>query len=130
LLDEKIGKERDEFGFLHGILTNTGDELVEDVKKCPDLIGVKQVIDVDKTIDNDKKREEDLQIHDESPTLLVEIKGKSGFPTDEDILQVHKYIPRRMQEWERFDVSGITIINYRRNIHAFEREPFLEDQTS
>lgn len=128
LLNGKIDKEREEFGFLHGILTNTGDELVEDVEKCLKFIGFNQVINVDKTIEEGKKREEDLQIHDESPILLVEIKGISNYPKDEDILQVHKYIPRRMRDWDRTDVNGVSLINYQKNIPAFERMLISQDK--
>jgi len=126
-LDEKIEKEREDFEFLHGIITNTGDKLVENVKEILDFIGFKKVVDVDKTIKAGEKLEEDLQIHDESPTLLVEIKGISNYPKDEDLLQVHKYIPKRMREWKR-DVGGVSVINYQRNIPAFERTYIDKDK--
>lgn len=128
MLDKKIDKEREEFEFLHGILTDSGDKLVEDVKKSLDFIGFKQVVDVDKTIKGDKKLEEDLQIHDESPILLVEIKGISYTPKDSDLLQVHKYIPRRMKKWDRRDVHGVTLINYQKNIPAFKRSNIEKDK--
>ena len=102
-LDEKIDEERESLGFLHGILTKTGDELVEDVKKCLEFIGFQKIIDVDNEIGETKPKQEDLQILERSPSLLLEIKGISGLPNEEKVLQVVKYIPRRMREWGRTD---------------------------
>jgi hypothetical protein len=124
-LDEKISEERDRLGFLHGIITNTGDDLVESVKSCLEFIGFEQVIDVDKRIQNQgtsAPKQEDLQVHDKSPTLLVEIKGLSGLPREDDMMQVVKYLPRRMTEWKRTDVRGVSIINHQRNVPALERD--------
>ena len=120
-LDKKIEEERDDFGFLHGILTKTGDELVEDVKKCLEFIGFQSIIDADKEINHSKHKQEDLQIHDKHPTLLLEIKGISGLPDEENVLQVVKYISRRMKDWDRIDVRGVSLINHQKHIPALER---------
>jgi hypothetical protein len=124
-LDKKISEERDKLGFLHGIIANTKDDLVESVKSCLEIIGFKQVIDIDKQIQNQgtsAPKQEDLQVLDKSPTLLVEIKGLSGLPHESDTLQVVKYIHRRMKEWDRTDVRGVSIINHQRNVPALERD--------
>jgi hypothetical protein len=124
-LDKKISNERNRLGFLHGIITNTGEDLVLSIKLCLELIEFKQILDVDEQIQNQiaqSPKQEDLQIHDKSPTLLLEIKGLSGLPRESDTLQVVKYIPRRMREWGRVDVRGVSIINHQRNIPALERE--------
>lgn len=125
-LDKKIVEERDKLGFLHGIITKTGTDLVESVKSCLEFIGFKQVIDVDKQIlerDANAPKQEDLQVHkDKSPTLLIEIKGISGLPHESDTIQVVKYILRRMKEWNREDVHGVSIINHQRNVPALERD--------
>jgi len=110
-LDKKITEERDVFGFLHGIITNTGDDLVESVKSCLEFIGFKQVIDVDEEIQNkgtSASKQEDLQVHDKSPTLLLEIKGLSGLPHESDTLQVVKYIPRNVPALERDNQNVFT----------------------
>ena len=123
-IDKKILKEREKLGFLHGIITKSGDELVISVKKCLEFIGFKKVINVDEKIDNQERstlKQEDLQILDKSPALLLEIKGLSGLPRESDTMQVYKYIPRRMKEWDRTDVRGISIINHQRNIPPLER---------
>ena len=124
-LDKKITEERDRLGFLHGIITNTGDDLVESVKSCLEFIGFEQVIDVDKQIQNQGTlvpKQEDLQVQDKSPILLLEIKGLSGLPREDDMMQVVKYAPRRMKEWDRTDVHGVLIINHQRNVPALERD--------
>lgn len=123
-IDKKILKERERSGFLHGIITKSGDELVVSVKKCLEFIGFKKVINVDEKIDNQEgstSKQEDLQILDKSPALLLEIKGLSGLPRESDTMQVYKYIPRRMKEWDKTDVRGISIINHQRNIPPLER---------
>lgn len=123
-IDKKIIKEREKSGFLHGIITKSGDELVVSVKKCLEFIGFKKVINVDEKIDNQEGstlKQEDLQIMDKSPALLLEIKGLSGLPRESDTMQVYKYMTRRMKEWNRVDVRGISIINHQRNIPPLER---------
>lgn len=121
LLEEKINKEREELGWMHGILTKTGDELVKDVQKCLDFLCFKEVVDADAQIDGSKPKQEDLQIHERSPVLLIEVKGISGLPDEEEVLQVVKYIPRRMKEWDRRDVNGVSLINHQKHIPALDR---------
>lgn len=124
-LDKKISDERNKLSFLHGILTKTGHDLVADVKSSLEFIGFKQVSDVDKQIKEQgitAPKQEDLQIHDKSPTLLLEVKGLSGLPNESDTIQVVKYIPRRMKEWKKTDVWGVSIINHQRNVPAIERD--------
>jgi len=124
-IGKKILKEREKLGFLHGIITKSGDELVVSVKKCLEFIGFKKVINVDEKIDSQEgstSKQEDLQILDKSPILLLEIKGLSGRPRESDTMQVYKYISRRMKELGRTDVRGISIINHQRNIPPLERD--------
>jgi len=124
-IDKKILKERERFGFLHEIITKSGDELVVSVKKCLEFIGFKKVINIDEKIDNQEgstSKQEDLQILDKSPILLLEIKGLSGRPRESDTMQVYKYISRRIKELDRTDVRGISIINHQRNIPPLERD--------
>jgi hypothetical protein len=77
-------------------------------------------------------RQEDLQIRDRSPQLILEIKGLAGKPTEADTGQVTKYVVRRMREGVT-DVQGLVIINHERNIPAAERDHknvFTEAQIS
>ena len=115
------------------MITQTGDELVSSVKKCLEFIGFEKVVDVDTNIDDNSQKQEDLQICDSSPILLLEIKGLAGFPTEDDTNQVSKYVIRRMKGWDRKDVSGISIINHQRHIPGLDRNNvnvFTEQQIS
>jgi hypothetical protein len=124
-LEGAIDKEREELGHLHDILTETGRPLVLAVKRTLELLGFRSVVDADEVehvgADSGPKRE-DLQILDESPTVLVEVKGISGLPSDEDALQVWKYLAPRMRQWSRTDIRGLSIINHQRNLPALDRE--------
>jgi hypothetical protein len=123
-LDKLIENERNKFGFLRDILTSTGQELVVNIKKCLEFIGFEKVIDVDEKIQNgdvDTQKQEDLQISDKSPTLLIEVKGLTGVPQEADIMQVIKYVNRRMKGWNRTDIRGVSIINYKRNLPPLDR---------
>ena len=95
------------------------------MKSCLEFIGFKEVVDVDEQIQMDDAKEpkqEDLQVRDRSPVLLFEIKGISGLPRERDMIQVNKYVLRRIKEWKRLDVHGISIINHQRNLSALERD--------
>ena len=120
-------------GYLHDLLRETGEPLVEAVKQTLETLGFRSVLDVDKQIENagaGGTKREDLQICDYSPTLLIEVKGISSLPRDSGALQVWKYVAPRMKEWNRTDVQGLAIINHQRNLPALDREndaPFRED---
>jgi hypothetical protein len=120
-LDREIETERDRLGFLHGILTKSGKALVSDVKRALEIIGFGQVVDVDEDNDTEANKQEDLQVLDKSPSLLLEIKGLGGMPTEGDTLQVTKYVLRRIRQWNRTDVIGLSLVNHQRNLPAMER---------
>jgi hypothetical protein len=119
-VEARINLEREKLGFLHGILTKTGNDLVIDVIKCLELFGFKNIISVDDQIKEGENLQEDLQIHDDSPILLVEIKGLTGVPDEKDTTKILKYMLRRSQEWKK-DVGGVFIVNHERNIPPTER---------
>lgn len=124
-LEEAIEKERMEMAYLHDLIRETGTPLVNAVKKTLEVLGFQSVKDVDEEMAKTGQTHskcEDLQIHDGSPFLLVEIKGISGLPTDEDSFQVFKHILIRMKEWDRTDVQGLTIFNHQKNLPPLDRE--------
>ncbi|MDP2898010.1 MAG: hypothetical protein Q8Q12_15860 [bacterium] len=124
-LDTKIAGEREKLGFLHGIITGTDRDLVTAVKACLEHLGFKDVVDVDEEAPKQapgRRRQEDLQIRDRSPVLLLEVKGLSGLPRESDTIQVQKYVQRRMKEWDRTDVRAVCIINHQRNLPALDRD--------
>ena len=67
-------------------------------------------------------KQEDLQVHDRSPVLLVEIKGLAGQARESDTIQVIKYVSRRMKQWERMPVKGLCLVNHQRNLPALNRD--------
>src|SRR5206468_3493884 len=82
----------------------------------------KKVISVDEAETDSPNKQEDLQVQDRSPALLVEVKGLAGQPTESDTLQVTKYIMRRMKQWGRTDVHGMSLVNHQRNMPALDRD--------
>jgi hypothetical protein len=127
-----IDKERFENAYLYDLIRETGTPLVNAVKKTLAILGFQSIIDADEEMEklgNAVQKREDLQVKDDSPILLVEVKGISGLPRDE-ALQAWKYLVPRMQEWNRTDIQALSIINHQRNLPPLEREnnnPFRED---
>lgn len=130
-LTEELEKERAASGWLHDLLTGTDATLVEAVKRALAVVGFTKVVDVDEERDREgKSRREDLQIHDRSPTLVVDVKGIGGFPSDEDALQADKHATIRMREQKRTDIVGLSIINHQRHLPPLDREntmPFRQE---
>ncbi len=132
-LEKAIEEERHKLIYLHDLIRETGTPLVSAVKKALEVLGFQSILDMDeemKKSGSTEPKREDLQIHDGSPTLLVEVKGISGLPKDAEALQVWKYIAPRMREWGRTDIQGLSIINHQRNLPALDRDnktPFRED---
>jgi hypothetical protein len=130
-LDKELEQERAEQGWIHDLLTGTDAELVDAVKRALSELGFAKVVDVDLDRDRERKtRREDLQIGDQSPTLVVDVKGIGGFPSDEDALQADKHAAIRMRELKCTDIAGLSIINHQRHLPPLEREnamPFRQE---
>lgn len=122
-LEEQIEAEREPYAFLDDLLTGSGDVLVQAVIQAFRLLGFADVRDADAEAAGDKgPRREDIRIVDARMPVLVETKGIAGLPSEEDALQVTKYLRPRMIEWDRTDVRGLAIINHQRNLPALDRE--------
>ncbi|MNS12452.1 hypothetical protein D3C72_440170 [compost metagenome] len=123
-LEAKKQLERDKNAFLHTLLKGDGKELVLAVKKALEELGFTQVIDVDEQVKASDAvfNDEDLQIADGSPLVLVEVKGLSNYPKDEDALAVQKYLAPRMKELNRLDIIGLSIINHQKHIPPKDRD--------
>ncbi len=123
-LERQIGRLRETDGYLHELIQETDRKLVVAVAKTLKLLGFNHVIDVDEKLlkESAKGKDEDLQIADHSPIILVEIKGIRGLPNDEESLQVGKHLVRRMKELKRTDIQGLTIINHQRHIAPLDRD--------
>lgn len=132
-LEKAIQEKREAMSYLYDLICETGRPLVEAGKQTLETLGFRSVLDVDKQIEKAGEggaKREDLQIHDNSPTVLVEVKGIAGLPRDSEALQVWKYVAPRIKEWQRIDIQGLAVINHQRNLPALDREhkaPFRED---
>lgn len=125
VIENKITTEREKYSYLHGIITQTSDELVSSVKQALNVFGFSKILDVDEEIAKEDlkiNKQEDLQIHDTSPTLLIEVKGLTSLPHESHTLQVIKYVSRRMKDWNRTDVRGVSIINHQRKLPSLDRD--------
>ncbi len=131
LLSLEVTKEQELLGWQYDLLTGTDHALVEAVKKALRLIGFQNIVDVDDERHKEgKTRREDLQIHDLSPVLIVDVKGVGGLPSDAEVLQADKHATIRMREWERTDVVPLSIINHQRHLPPLDREnkmPFRKE---
>lgn len=130
-LQNQISEERKFNGWMHDLLTGTDAQLVEAVKVALAKLDFKKVVDVDAERDKEaKSRREDLQVHDIAPVLVVDIKGLGGHPSDDDASQSYKHTMLRIQEWKRFDVQALTIINHQRHLPPLDRDnkmPFRQE---
>jgi hypothetical protein len=132
-IEKEIESEKIAFGYLYELLMQTGDELVRAVKRGLEMLGFKNVVDVDEEKEKAGEKgylREDLQIRDKSPLLLIEVKGINGFPREAQSLQVWKYIAPRMRQLERTDIHGLSVVNHQKNLPALERDndnPFGDD---
>ncbi len=132
-LEETIHQEQSKYSYLYNLVKETGDALVLAVQTTLNILGFSNVINVDKEIATEGlqgQNREDLQIQGSERTLIVEVKGITHYPTDEDALTVQKYVVLRMREWERVNLQGLTIINHQRHLPPFDRDnkmPFRQE---
>ena len=121
-IENQIQITETEHKYQRDLLVGTGDELVKAVKRCLEILGFSSVINVDELYETENRTpDEDLRIEDKSPMLLVEVKGISAIPRDEDALAVHKYLAPRMRELDRTDIEGLSIINQEKHIPPLQR---------
>jgi hypothetical protein len=124
-LEEQIEAERAQYGFLHDLLTTSGDDLVQAVIRALQTIGFTDVRDVDADAEAAGQAgplREDIRIMDAAVPVLVEVKGITGTPREASSLQVAKYLAPRMREWGRTDLHGLAIINHQRHLPGLDRE--------
>jgi hypothetical protein len=118
-------------GWMHTLITGTDAQLVEAVKTALSELGFSSVLDIDEERDREgKSRREDLQITDQSPTVVVDVKGIGGYPSDDDGIQAGKHAAIGMREQGRTDIIGLSIINHQRHLPPLDREnamPFRQE---
>lgn len=130
--EEKVKKLQAEIEILqkenadwYTLLQGTGDELVQAVIRSLKRLGFQKIVDVDSEAEREGKkseRREDIQIHDRSPVLIIDVKGVQGHPDDDESRQAEKHAYMRMKEWNRTDVQPLTIINHQRHLPPHDRD--------
>ena len=132
-IEDEIQGKKEETSYIFDLARETGDALVSAVHESLLTLGFQKVIDSDEKMEAkgiQGQNREDLQIHDCSPVLMVEVKGISHFPSDDDALTVQKYVTLWMKEWDRTDVEGLSVINHQRHLPPLDRDndaPFREE---
>jgi len=130
-IEQEIATHRSANGWIHDLITSTGDELVNAVKNALSILGFERVIDVDEIRDAEgKSRREDLRVEDEEPTLIIDIKGVGGKSGDEDLMQANKHAMINMRELNKTTIQGLSIINQQRHLPPLQRDnkhPFRQE---
>ncbi|MDV3674253.1 hypothetical protein CMU30_06905 [Elizabethkingia anophelis] len=128
----EINANNIEYGFLHDLLTETGDSLVFAVIQYLKWLGFQGVVDMDDSIGDNKVKEEDIQIETAKGLLVIEVKGIGGTSKDSECAQIAKVKYRRAKERNKFDVFGLYIVNHQRYLPALNRRnpPFTSEQLS
>ncbi len=132
-LEEAIQADRDAGRYMYDLVRETGAPLVKAVQQALTVLGFSSVVDVDDEMRKAGKANslrEDLRIHDKSPTLVVDIKGVGGHPSDPEALQANKNALIYVREQGRTDVRGLTIINHQRHLPPLDRDnamPFRKE---
>ncbi|MCS4311711.1 hypothetical protein M2397_002006 [Pseudomonas sp. BIGb0381] len=130
-IDEEISMNRSEDGWIHDLITATGDGLVNAIKLALSELGFESIVDVDEIRDAEgKSRREDLRIEDRNPTLVIDIKGVGGKASDDDLMQANKHALINMKELKITTIQGLSIINQQRHLPPLLRdnsEPFRQE---
>jgi len=129
-IDKQIHNNEQQYQFLHELLTETGDKLVQAVIQFLKWLGFENVFGQDqRQVDN--ILEEDVQVDfGENGLLIIEVKGIGGTSTDAECSQIDKIKFRRCEERGKFDVHALYIVNNERHIEPLKRTlpPFNELQ--
>jgi len=123
-LEAEVKKTREENSDWYVLLRGTGGDLVQAVIRALHKAGFRRVVDVDKESHErgaDSTLREDIQVHDGSPTLVIDVKGVKGCPDDDETRQAEKHAIMRIREWKRTDVKPLTIVNHQRHLPPRDR---------
>lgn len=128
--ERKIKENSAKYSFLHSIVTETGDTLVNSLIQYLKWLEFDKVINFDHTNSKPNVLEEDIQVELANGLLIIECKGIGGTSTDSDCSQVSKIKHRRCKERNKFDVKALYIVNHQRYLPPLSRQnpPFNEQQ--
>ena len=120
----RIDSERASGQYMHDLVTQDGKKLVESVQQGLRALEFSEVIDIDAELEQsgETRRLEDLQVRDNLPVILVEVKGTNGLPQDPDAIAVEKYVNIRTRESGSTHFDGLTIINHERHLPPLQRQ--------
>lgn len=127
-ISRRIEENTAKYNFLHRMLIETGDILVDHVKFFLEWLGFKNIV-----VPDDEAlglKEEDLSIEIDEGLLVIEVKGIGGTSKDEDCAQISKIRSRRCEARDTFDVYALYIVNHQRHLPPLGRKnpPFTETQ--
>lgn len=130
LKDNEISNNIERYSFLHEIITETSDNLVDALIQYLKWLGFEKITKVDEEGFDSKVLEEDIQVEIEDGLLIIECKGIGGTSTDSDCSQISKIKHRRCRERNKFDVYALYTVNHQRYLPPFNRQnpPFTENQ--
>ena len=127
LLNERRSAIDKKYKFLHDLLIETGDNLVQAVCTYFKWLGFSNV----ETIDgNEDILREDIQITEEDKLYIIEVKGIGGTSTDAECSQVAKHRRKREKEHRDKEIIPIYIVNHQRYMRPSLRQnpPFSDNQ--
>lgn len=129
--DKEIKVIRKKYDFLFGMLIETGDSLVNNVKQYLEWLGFDNVQSMDEEVKEGEDFQEDLQIHlANNELLIIEVKGLHGTSKDNECSQISKIELRRIHERKYSNVYALYIVNNERGKEPLKRQmpPFTETQ--
>lgn len=127
-IEKRIADNNNKYKFLHDLITETGDELVQAVYKFLKWLEFENVEIKDEQAIS--ILEEDLQVEHQNGLLIIETKGLGGTSSDSDCAQISKIKLRRCKERNAFDVFALYIVNHQRFQPPLKRKnpPFTDNQ--
>lgn len=129
--DNEIKACHDKLAFLYGMLTGTGDDLVNDVVTYLKWLGFDDVRKADDDVEESGLLQEDIQVRlPDNDLLIIEVKGVHGTSTDNECGQIEKNVLRRIREHKNINVYGLYIVNNEMGKEPLKRTfpPFNETQ--
>ncbi len=128
--DLEITNNKTQYSFLHQILTETGDNLVDALIEYFKWLEFNEINKIDDERQKSQILEEDIQINLPNGLLIIECKGIGGTSTDSDCSQISKVKHRRCKERNKFDVFALYVVNHQRHLPPLKRKnpPFSDHQ--
>ena len=129
--DKAIKDIREKYNYLFDMLTESGETLVNKVKRYLEWLGFDNVQSMDEEVKEGEDFQEDLQIHlDNNELLIIEVKGLHGTSKDNECSQISKIELRRIHERKYSNVHAVYIVNNERGKEPLKRQipPFTETQ--